>query len=163
MEDAEEQILYIAPDVELSDEEFLIAENYLLDINKNTQEFRRQLNNSTKTIYPVEELAVSIGHWAYLNGFLTDLQQILGDTLENNSQVGDTVLRLSGAMASYTSITEQMYMLFLNVFQITRDIYQDQTITNSVADAASKLVTDRGGRLPDYSTEQLEFNFSDCS
>ena len=163
MEDIEEQVVYVAPDVELSQEEIDAAEKYLIEVSNDARRFRQYINQDNQAIYPLEELATSIGHWYYLSGFLTDFQRVISDSLEASDEIGDIVLRMSGAVASYHSISEQMYLLFLNLFQITREIYKDQTIANSIAESATKLVKERGGRLPDYSTEQLEFDFSDCS
>lgn len=159
LDDISDEMVYLAPEYKLTDQEGLVADDVLTNAVQEAFQIRHAQIMQEKAIYPFLETAKSLGHWIYIDRQLDDLQLILSSSMENSDNVSDLVLQMGGVMAAHQSISVQMYNLYLNVFQIAKNILEDAELSKVVADSAVEFASEKLG----YDIEshmQLELNLS---
>ena len=137
---SDEYPIYLAHDAQLKEEEVTLAFKVLTGMGTIAEEERRETTAETKTSYPYIETATSIGHWVYLKNILSVFQNVLNESLDSSEKVSDLILRMSAVMAAHYSIQDQMTMVYLNLFQIAKEIKDDEDINKAVTAAAEEFL-----------------------
>ena len=140
--DNEYSNITLPPDVEMSDAELASADDYLPQIFQYVRDKRFIENGVDQTVYVYAETAISIAHWAYLENYLQWLRKVLVETLPETDGVSEPLVRLSQVIAAYNSICEQMGLVFLNLLQIDREMFDDKSVSEKVVTTAESMVED---------------------
>lgn len=133
--------VYVAPDVELTEEELEMCSRLADYFYQYAVEMKMKVVEQSKQMHPEILTASSLGHLSALAPTLVYLRDILQESLEDTSEVSDALLQLSATIAAHKSICEQMYQVYLNVFDIMNVALNEKNAT-PVVEAAERLVAE---------------------
>ncbi len=130
--------IYLAPDVEMSDEFFDLAYEYFCNLETPVMAQRIEENSLQDGITPFIEASKSLSHWRYIETCLNNFRAILLECMGSSDVISTNLLTLSQTIAAYKSIEEQMYLIYLNLFKIHSEVFSDDALYKQVVQEAEK-------------------------
>lgn len=128
--------IFLAPSVEMEEEAIDEARGFVnnLIVAIHNDRFARGPVN------PHQSVALAFAYFALLGNTFDCFRKILTESLGSSSKASDYIIQLSSSINAYNSICSQMYLLYLNVWDITEGIFGDAELSKDVADASDKVV-----------------------
>ena len=128
--------IYLSPSVEMEEEAIDEAREFANDLilAVHNDRFARG------PINPHQSVALAFAYFALLGNTFDSFRKILTESLGSSPKVSDYIIQLSSSINAYNSICSQMYLLYLNIWDITEGIFSDPELSKDVADASDKVV-----------------------
>lgn len=126
----------LAPDVYMSDEALDQAATLAAAMVQAV--FHKRLTETPMN--PHEYSALVVSHMNVLENTLDGYRKILTESMESSEVVSDYLLQLQLTINAFHSISNQMYLVYLNLWDITEGIFESNELTDAVLAASDKVV-----------------------
>ena len=133
------QEIYLAPDTNLNDDDWSICHQLACEYERVYTQKRQEEAAALQGLYPEIHAAQLVGTAASFHGLLEKMREVMVESIGDQPELNDSLLRLSGTIAASQTVIAQLHSILLNVYTVQQEILANDENVNAMIASMRKL------------------------